>query len=263
MSDNARMDLELSGHSILVTGGSSGIGLATARLLLEEGARVTICGRDTDRLQSAASELATDRLETVVGNVLDPDQAAVIVKAAAEHFGRLDGVAAIAGQGHHGSLLELDQAAIAAEIAGKVASLLNVVKPALPFLVESQGRIVTLTAPTAAVPIPEMGAISAARAALDNAVSSLAAELAPTGVRINAVGVGLVDTPRQRARYQASGTDTTYEAWLQHEVEARQIPLQRAGTPQEVATAVVYLLSPRTSYTTGAVLDVTGGHRSS
>ena len=107
-----------------------------------------------------------------------------------------------------------------------------------------------------------MGAISAARAALDNAVSSLAAELAPTRVRINSVGVGLIDTPRQRSRHQASGTGTGYDAWLQHQVEVRQIPLQRAGTPQEVATAIVYLLSPRTSYTTGAVLDVTGGHRS-
>lgn len=257
------MDLQLSGHSILITGGSSGIGLATARLLLDEGAQVTICGRDTDRLKSAASDLHTERLETVVGDVLVPEQAAVIVNAASERFGRLDGVAAIAGRGHHGSLLDLDQATIATEIVGKVASLLNVLKPALPFLIESQGRIVALTAPTATAPIPAMGTISAARAALDNAVSSLATELAPTGVRINAVGVGLIDTPRQRARHHASGTDTDYETWLQHQVQARQIPLQRAGNPQEVANAIVYLLSPRTSYTTGAVLDVTGGHRSS
>lgn len=133
------MDLELSGQSILVTGGSSGIGLATARLLLEEGARVTICGRDTDRLQNAAAERANERLETVAGDVLVPDQAAAMVRAAAGRFGRLDGVAAIAGRGHHGSLLDLGQATIAAEISGKIASLLNVVKPALPFLIKSQG----------------------------------------------------------------------------------------------------------------------------
>lgn len=66
----------------------------------------------------------------------------------------------------------------------------------------------------------------------------------------------------QRARHQASGADTDYNAWLQHEVEARQIPLQRAGTAQEVADAFVYLLSPTISDITGAVLDVTGGHRS-
>ncbi|MCP4305775.1 MAG: SDR family oxidoreductase [bacterium] len=256
------MDLQLSGHSILVTGGSSGIGLATARLLLDEGAQVMICGRDTDRLRHAVSELGNERLEAVVGDVLVPGQAAEMVEATAERFGRLDGVAAIAGRGHHGSLLELDQTVIEAEISGKVTSLLNVVKPALPFLIESPGRIVALTAPTAAASRPQMGAIGAARAALDNVVSSLAVELAPTGVRINAVGVGLVDTPRQRTRHHASGTDTDYEVWLQHEAEARDIPLHRAGTPQEVATAIVYLLSPRTSYTTGAVLDVTGGHRS-
>ncbi|MCP4965415.1 MAG: SDR family oxidoreductase [bacterium] len=256
------MDLELGGRSILVTGGSSGLGLATTRLLLDEGAQVTICGRDLDRLQSVANQLANDRLETVAGNVLDPSQAASVVKAAVDRFGRLDGVAAIAGKGQHGSLLELDQGTIAAEISGKIAGLLNVTKQALPFLTDSQGSVVALTAPTAAGPIPKMGAISAARAALDSVVSSLALELAPTRVRVNAVGVGLIDTPRQRARHQASGTDADYATWLQNEVESRQVPLQRAATPHEVAAAVVFLLSPSTGYTTGAVLDVTGGHRS-
>jgi len=253
------LDLRLSGAGVLVTGGSSGIGLAAAGMLLTAGARVTICGRSRDRLDAAAERLASPRLATVVADVTEPEAAARAVGAAVEHGGRLDGVAAIAGRGRPGSLLDLPIDAVTAEIGDKVTGLLNVVRPAVEELARTGGRVVAVTAPTARTPSIAMGAISAGRAALDNMVTTLAIELAPAGVRVNAVGVGLIDTPRQRERHRDDGVAVAYDEWLAAESSRRGVPLGRAGSADEVAAAVVWLLSPLSSFTTGSVVDVTGG----
>lgn len=104
--------------------------------------------------------------------------------------------------------------------------------------------------------------IGVARAALVNAIRALALELTPDGVRVNAVGVGLIDTPRQELRHPNDGSDRPYPECLASEAKQRDPPLVRVGTDSEVASAISYLLSPTSNFTTGAVLDVTGGHRS-
>lgn len=256
------MDLGLSGQSIIVTGGSSGIGLEAARLLLDEGALVTICGRDSGRLGAAEGKLASSRLRAVQADVLQASDTERVTEAAISHGGRLDGVAAVAGRGRPGSLLQLDTSEVVNEVSNKLLSLLNIVRSAVPALTKTGGRIVGLTAPTAHQPPPLMGAIGAGRAAIDNAIASLATELAPIGIRVNSVGVGIIDTPRQESRYADSGAAEPYNEWLLQQAQNRSVPLRRAGTATEVAAAICWLLSPVSSYTTGAALDVTGGHRS-
>ena len=263
VSDDGVMDLAIAAQSFLISGGSSGIGLATARLLLAEGAVVTICARDLDRLKGAARSLGSDRLCVAVADVTSARDCERAVSAAIEHGGRLDGIAAVGGRGRHGSLLDLQPQDVVDELAAKTAGLLNLLRPAHASLEETGGRVVALTAPTAFEPEPAMGAVSAARAALDNVVRCLAFDLAPRGIRINAVGVGLIDTPRQQDRFAAAaGIGGDYQEWLACEAERRGLLLPRAGTPDEVAAAIVFLLSPLTGFTTGGVLDVAGGQRS-
>jgi NAD(P)-dependent dehydrogenase (short-subunit alcohol dehydrogenase family) len=104
-----------------------------------------------------------------------------------------------------------------------------------------------------------MAAVSAARAAVASLTRSLALDLAADGILVNAVSVGLVDTARQRARYEQSAVDVPYPAWLAAEVERRRVPLRRPGTAEEVARVVAFALSPAVSYTTGSMIAATGG----
>jgi NAD(P)-dependent dehydrogenase (short-subunit alcohol dehydrogenase family) len=259
----AVVDLQLADQSFLVSGGSSGIGLSAARLLLQEGAHVTICARNPAKLEHAAAVLGSpSELRTAVADVTSAPDIRRAVEAAIDHAGRLDGLAAVAGRGLHGTLQELSADQVIDELGAKAAGLLHLVHAGSDHLRQVAGRVVALTAPSAFEPDPTMAAVSAGRAALDSLVRSLAAEYAPVGVRVNAVGVGLIDTPRQQDRYTAEGESNSYEEWLAEGARRRQVPMGRPGTADEVAAAIVWLLSPISSYTTGAVLDVTGGLRS-
>lgn len=130
VSDDGVMDLAIAAQSFLVRGGSSGIGLATARLLLAEGAVVTICARDLDRLKGAARSIGSDRLCVAVADVTSARDCERAVSAAIEHGGRLDGIAAVGGRGRHGSLLDLHPPDVVDELAAKIAGLLNLLRPA-------------------------------------------------------------------------------------------------------------------------------------
>ncbi|WP_134663574.1 MULTISPECIES: SDR family oxidoreductase [unclassified Amycolatopsis] len=257
------MDLGLKGAAVLVTGASSGVGLATAAALLAEGAHVAACARDGVRLEKALADLPRAdgaRLYTASCDVLDQAQVETFVADAARELGGLAGVVNNAGRSLMARLAETTDDQWRDELHLKIFSVLHVVRAALPWLrAAANPAVVNVNAILARQPEPRLAATSAARAALLNLSTTLATELAEDGVRVNSVCLGLVDTGQWRRRYEASGSELSFVDWSAELAADRGIPLGRLGTAEEVAFPIVTLLSPRASYVTGATIDVGGG----
>ncbi|MEV3931197.1 MULTISPECIES: SDR family oxidoreductase [unclassified Streptomyces] len=256
------MDLGLADRTIMVTGGSSGVGLATVRALLDEGARVATCGRDAGRLAEAAAGLGapSGRLLTGVCDVRDADAVRGFVRRTAEEFGGIDGLVNNAGQSRMKGLDDSTAEDWRDELELKFAGVLNPLQAARPHLAASgEASVVNINAVLAKQPEPRLITTSAARAGILNLSKSLSAELAGDGIRVNSVCLGLVDTGQWTRRHAAADSGLSYEDWQAELAGDRGIALGRLGRAEEVAYAVVALLSPRASYITGTGIDVCGG----
>ncbi len=255
------MDLDLEGRTYVVTGGSSGVGLATMALLLEEGAQVITCARDLPRLQAAVEPLpGAHRVHAQSCDVRNPAAVAALISSGVDYFGGLDGLVNNAGGSRMVPRAEATLDDWRDELDLKFAGVLNTVDAALPWLRRSDAAaVVNINAVLARQPEIRLVTTSAARAGLLNLTKSLSLELAPEGVRVNTVSLGLVDTGQWRRRHEESGTAESFAEWEAQIAADRGIGLGRFGRAEEVAAMVVTLLSPRSSYVTGADLDVCGG----
>ncbi|MCQ4210696.1 SDR family oxidoreductase [Streptomyces longispororuber] len=255
------MDLGLADRTVLVTGGSSGVGLATVRALLDEGANVATCGRDGDRLARTKEKLRSDRLFTGICDVRDAAEVRGFTEASAAHFGgRIDGLVNNAGQSRMKPFAETTMDDWRDELDLKFAGVLNPLAAARTYLADSDAAsVVNVNAVLAKQPETRLMTTSAARAGILNLSKSLSVELAGDGIRVNSVCLGLVDTGQWTRRHAAADSGLSYEDWQAELAADRGIALGRLGRAEEVAYAIVALLSPRASYITGTSIDVCGG----
>jgi NAD(P)-dependent dehydrogenase (short-subunit alcohol dehydrogenase family) len=258
------MDLGLNGKVAVVTGGTSGIGLATARLLLAEGAAVAICGRDQARLAAAKSSLlgnaAEKALLAVQCNVLDKEAVGRFAAAVEQWSGRCDILVNNAGQARMSTFADTTDEAWREELELKFFSQIHPIRAFKPMLEKSEtAAILTVNSLLAYQPEPYMVATAAARAGAQSLVKSLAREFAPR-IRVNSVMLGLVDSGQWERRFAVRKDPAqTREDWYADIARSRQIPMERLGEPDEVARAIAFLCSPTAGFITGAQLEISGG----
>ncbi|EOQ63070.1 hypothetical protein F935_02163 [Acinetobacter calcoaceticus ANC 3811] len=259
------MSFQVEGKVAVVTGGSSGIGLAAVEILVAEGAKVAWCGRDEERLNASKHYILEKyphaNIFTKACNVLKKEEVQQFAKDVKLNLGNVDMLINNAGQGRVSNFENTQDEDWMKEIELKYFSVLHPVRAFLDDLKQSANASITnVNSLLALQPEPHMIATSSARAALLNLTHSLAHEFTQYGVRVNSILLGMVESAQWKRRYETrSDLNQSWEEWTGNIAKNRGIPMQRLGRPEEPARALVFLASPLASYTTGAAIDVSGG----
>ena len=242
----------MEGKSVLITGGGSGIGAGTARYLADRGARVTICGRRTHKLEQVAAEIGR-ACAFAPGDVANADDRARILATALAHGEGLDALVNNAGNMYRGPLRELEQAELASIFETNVIAGMMMSGLCEAHLAARDGAIVFLGSIHNRRAFPGVSPYAATKGAIEALTKSLAAELGPSGIRVNCVSPGAVFTEIN----QRAGLFTDEEARARLDGMAEIHALGRIGESHEVAEAIAYFIDA--PWTTGTVLEVDGG----
>ncbi len=258
------MDLGVEGLKVLVTASTRGIGRGIAEVLLEGGAKVVINGSHEETLREAVKSLRAayggDVVNGFKADLRKDEDISSLVSNAVEFLGGLDGLAYVTGPPRAGYFRELSREDWGEGIRLLIMSAVNVVKESLPYLLKSSNpSIVFLTSVAVKEPIPNIVLSNTLRISVHGLMKSLARELGPQGVRVNAVMPGYVLTDRVKylARVKAQETGRSVDEVING--MASEVPLGRIAHPKEIGYVVAFLLGRYSTYVNGASIPVDGG----
>jgi NAD(P)-dependent dehydrogenase (short-subunit alcohol dehydrogenase family) len=246
------MKERFEGKTVVITGGNSGIGLATARLFKEEGANVAISGRDRKTLDEAVQTIGKGTLavKADVSNLVDIDR---LFAEVAAKFGKIDALFANAGIAKFSPASDSSERLFDETFDINVKGLYFTLQKAIPYL-NDNAAIVLNSSVVNSQGTPGASVYAATKAAVRSLARTFAAELVDRGIRVNVVSPGPINTPI----FGKTGLPQAALDDFANQIKTR-VPMKRFGTPEEVGEATLFLASPQASYITGVDLNVDGG----
>jgi len=240
----------------IITGASSGIGRATAVRFAQEGIKVVLCSRNERELEKTASEAGKYNTDTLVVPADLSEESAIkrVISKTIEKFGRLDILVTAAGIIANGTVESTSAELWDRMMNINLRSVFLIMQHAVPYLEKTKGSVVNVSSVTGTRAFPGIVAYCVSKAGVDQLTRSAALELAPKGIRVNAVNPGVVRTNLHR---NGGMDEEAYKVFLEHSKTTH--PLGRVGEPQEVAELILFLATERSSWITGTTVSIDGG----